>query len=180
MAKQLNISKVREDNKRYNEKHRIEWDDGEVYLDIWPYLKPEKIDEMFEYMSDMLDKIEKEELDFDVDKYFYDFIMYCIIITFSTFSRPSGAKSLLQHFIDLINSRFYNDIALEFPQVEVNKVFEKIFKAYEVNAELTKIQEQFKKQLESLPLENKDILFPKLSKEENTDEEDKEKQIPEV
>lgn len=144
--KQLTFSQVKKDNKKYSDKERIYFNDGEFYLDVFHNFEPLKVKEMITEIGEVF-KFSKEN-DIEIpDGLVFDFINCFIIKHFTSIPSPKDTKKLIAGFHDLINSDYYAEIMSAFNIDEVNKVFDKLFngietvgqfenKAKEINEEL--------------------------------------------
>lgn len=121
--KQLTFSQVKKDSKKYKEKIRVELDNGEFYVDIYPNFEPKKIKAMMFDIGQVFNFASENNIDLP-NEVIYDFI-YCFIIKhFSSIPSPTDHRKLIQGFIDLINSDYFIQIVEAYPQESVEKVFD--------------------------------------------------------
>ncbi|MGZ9868114.1 hypothetical protein ACU3L3_06805 [Priestia endophytica] len=138
--------------------------DEEITIKLTPYFSPDSITEMLVEMQNFYQKAEEEKLEVnDLEK---EELIGCFIMkkyTDMKFTRSQKAKTLFEEFKKLKNSMLYKEFITELiPKESINKVYETIFKMYEMVAEneamlqekITEIHEQ----MQGLPLENREII----------------------
>lgn len=133
--KQLTFSQVKKDNKKYQEKERIEFNDGEFYLDIYQNFEPRKVQAMLKEIGETFTFAKENNIEIP-SEITYDIVNCFIIKNFTSIPSPKDTNKLIQGFIDLINSDYYIQIMQAFSQDSLQKVFDKILKGMEVSGQL--------------------------------------------
>jgi len=171
VANELNISMIKEHNKRYKETIELPFDvNGKEHIvKIYPYFAPDKIRKCVDARNAFLIKAQKENLVIPEDE-IDDITSFFILIHFTSlkFNVKKTAKSVYQDFKDVVNFPLFKIIMKSFPEESIAEIYDRIFDLLEMEGKLENELMKFQDQLKDLPLENRDVLFSK------------KKQIPEV
>jgi hypothetical protein len=148
MAKKLNLTTIKKGNSRYNNKLKIELP-NDTYLTITPFFKPQKISLMVEDLAFVITDAEELGVNFD-DHHFIDLLNFFIIKHFTDINLPNDTKKLIQGFIEIVNSEYYEPIMNAFPHDEIVQVYDKVLKSTEIAAQLENKIRDFQKQVERI------------------------------
>jgi hypothetical protein len=142
MSKKLTLSGIKESNKKFTQKKRVELSDGS-HLFIYPHFShPDKIDLIKEVMSNM---VEAKELGIDLEKLnFSDWTAFNLIYKFADLGIPKDIKKKIQAFHELIKYDCFGEILNAFPQESIDG--------------FTKTTETFQKNLDAI-MEQRGIKF---------------------
>lgn len=174
MAKNKNVtmSMIKEDNKRYKEYLSVDIDvNGESHeVKLYPFFAPEKVAKLRDEIYQFKVNTEKEKLNINESEW-SDIIAYFILKYFTNITMTSSkkAKTIYNEYKEVINSRVAEFLLRQFPQESIFYVHDKINEVTEMEAILLDKIKQVQEDIKNLPLENKDILLGK-----------NRKQIPEV
>lgn len=171
MGKQLSMSIIEKDNRKYNETVELPVDVSgtEYIINIYPFFKPEKVNAMLNELVEFFANARSEGVKLK-DEDFDGLIGFYIVKHFTDIkiTNSKKAKRIYQEYKTAINSKLFDVILKNIPEESMEYVYDKVFELQELNAKLENQIKRYKEALDELPLENRDILFPK------------KKQIPEV
>jgi hypothetical protein len=172
MAKQLSMKVIADDNKKYKE--QIEFPvtaQGEEFIvKFHPYFSPTKISSLVEKMILFFQSASKEKLNIPNEE-FDDLVGYFIIKTFSNIKMTTSkkAQTIYDEYKMSIDSPLFELILSSIPEESILDVHKRIFDTIELSAKLENKMKMVQEQIQSLDLENKELLLG-----------EKKKQIPEV
>ena len=177
MAKELNISMIKEHNKRYKETVELPVDVNgkEHVIKFHPYFAPEKIKKCVDSRNAFLIKAKNEKLEIPEDE-IDDLTGFFILTHFTSlkFNLDKKVKSVYQDFKEVVNFPLFKFIMKSFPEESIAEIYDRIFDLLETEGKFENEYARLQKQIKNLPLENRDLLesaFTKVSEK---------KQIPEV
>lgn len=157
MSRKLTIKAVKDDNKKYAEKKRIDFAGTDYYINIYPYFSPTKIKDMYEDLADTMKK--SKEMNIDIkDSYIQEFLLFFVIKHFSDLYTPKKTKELIQFFIEFINTDYYQLIIKEYNQEEINKVISKLFEVYGTSSDIEKTTKNLKEQIEIIKEKEEELV----------------------
>jgi hypothetical protein len=133
MTKKLTLVDIKNQNKVYEQKQRIELSD-EFHLFIYPHFSPTKISELIKEMVTDGQRATEAGIDFDKIN-MGDWFMFNVIYKFADLGIPSEIKKKVQAFTYLIDSDFFGKIVESFPQESIKKL-EESFLRFQANFEL--------------------------------------------
>lgn len=168
MGKQLSMSLISQDNKKYNETVELPVDvSGEEYIiKIYPFFSPIKVNNMLNEIGEFLNNAKKENVkikdeDFDYIIGYY-IVKYFTDIKFTSSKKPNR---IYKEIKEAMNSKLFDVILKSIPEESIEYVYEKIFEKQEMVAKIENKLKMYKNILNELPLENRDILSPNDKKE---------------
>ena len=137
MSKKLTLSAIKESNKKYTQKKRVELSDG-THLFIYPHFsQPDKIALIKEIMTNA---VEAKEAGIDLDSLnFSDWTAFNLIYKFADLGIPKDIKKKIQTFHELVKYDYFGEIIEAFPQESIDG-FTKTTQTFQKN--LDKIMEQ--------------------------------------
>lgn len=125
MAKKLTVSALKTANKvRYDETQRVELDD-EFYVDIFPYARDSKIQEIVqENLEDMAKEAEKEDSKFMTMLEIPAFSYMYIVRHLTELEIPKKIDQKAKIFVELADSGYLFKIIESFPEETLNSIAE--------------------------------------------------------
>ncbi len=160
MAKQLNMSTVKESNKIYSETVDIELTVGneEYIVKFLPFFSPITVNKMLLDIGEFLTKSQEEKLDVK-DSEFDDILGYFIVKHFTNikFSQSKKAKSIYSEYNEAKNSKLFDIILKSVPEESMKYVYEKIFERQEMVSKLQGQLELAQKKLKDYDFTNKEV-----------------------
>jgi hypothetical protein len=165
MAKQkttLTLGKINKEAKKYNETELFEFSNGET-LKVYPYFRPSKVEEMLEEYGEKL-QIFEEELGEKIDDKFSVYYLHFLCIKYFTDLEkiiPSEPEKQLKAFNSLVNTFYFKEIIEEaFLKEEIAKVWDVATTLTATHSQIGNLDKLLKEKIDSLELQNRDILFP--------------------
>jgi hypothetical protein len=133
MAKKLTLVDIKNENKRYSEKKRIDLSEDE-YVVIYPYFAPTKMSELIQEM--VSDKQRATEAGLEFDKInMGDWFLFNIVYKFADLGIPSDIKKKIAAFNVLVDWKHFGKIVESYPQESINSL-EDAFLNFKDNFEL--------------------------------------------
>lgn len=124
MSKQLKLVDIKNENKIYNEKKKVELSD-KYFVYIYPHFSPIKITELINEI--LTDPQRAKEVGIDFDKInITDWGLFNIIYKFADLGIPSEIKKKVQAFSEIMNSEYWTKIIEAFPVESINKFKESL------------------------------------------------------
>lgn len=171
MAERLSISMIKDEVKMFDEYIDIPFtaQGKEVNVRLYPLFSPVTVRDIVNNLAEFLRNAKKENVKYD-DKEFDDIVAYFILrhCTDIKFTKSKKAKTLYDEFKIVIKSKSIQTLLKFIPEESIKDVYDRIFEVIEVNAKIENRIKEIQKQIQELPLENRDILF---GKENNADKE---------
>ncbi|MBD1379219.1 hypothetical protein [Metabacillus arenae] len=159
---QLSMSVIKEDAKQYDEFIEIPVTaQGKEYIvKLWPFFSPTSVNKLINELIEFKKKADEEKLKIE-DKSWDDLIGYFIVRHFTDIkmTKSKKAKTIYDEFKSAINSKLFEIILKSIPEESMMFVHGKIMELAEMNAKLQERVRQAQKEIQELPLENKDILL---------------------
>ncbi|MFB5759105.1 hypothetical protein [Paenibacillus medicaginis] len=179
MAKQkklvLNEGNINDIDKEYDTLTKITFNDG-AYTEIYKKFKPEKVDVMLNDFASFIQDYEKHGGSVNNDKEFVKYLYLFIVQHFSTLVQglPSEFASRLNLLDKLTNNRYVLGLEEHFDKDELQYVYTTIFKKIEALQKMSEVDKELKNQMrekiESMELENEDIIKKIMLGEDVADE----------
>jgi hypothetical protein len=157
-SKKLTITEIKNSNKKYSEKDRMFFSNGK-YLDYYPFFDNSKVAKMFQAAQGDLEHAKEYGLDLEGLELF-DWLMFYTIMEFTDITKPKELKNRVQLFVELVKGDYYQEILDNFDSDEVNKILKRFDNILGTLLQQENVMEVFRRELQNLPLENRDILFP--------------------
>ncbi|WP_080845555.1 hypothetical protein [Cytobacillus gottheilii] len=128
MSKKITLTDIKNDNKAYSQKKRVELsDDSHVF--IYPHFSPTKMAELSKELA--TDAIRAKEAGIDFEKInLTDWSLYSIIYKFADLGIPSEIKKKVQAFQLLVDWKHFGDLIEAFPKESI-KEFENYFMRFQ-------------------------------------------------
>lgn len=124
MSKKIKLSDIKNDNKKFEEKKKVELSD-DYYINIYPNFSNDKIAELIN--ETILDPQRAKESGIDFDKIpLADWGLFNIIYKFSDLDIPSDIKRKVQAFEIVMKSEYWTKIIAAFPEESILKVKESL------------------------------------------------------
>lgn len=133
MAKKISLVDIKNDNKAYDQKKRIDLSDEE-YVVIYPYFSPSKVAELIKEMITDQQRANGAGIKFDHIN-MGDWFLFNIVYKFADLGIPSDIKKKVQAFAHLIDYKHFGKIIDSFPQ-ESMKSLEESFLRFSENFDL--------------------------------------------
>lgn len=158
----LSLDQIIKDDVQYDKLTTVTFENGS-YTEVYAKFRPTKIDEMLLSLSEFMTEYEKTGLVIK-EKDIVDYTNLHMILFFSTLVGviPTNISQKLEVFKKMLNNKLVEKTFESFDPAEVTNVFnvmnirlESVQKEMETNVELRK---QFRDKIESMNLENKDII----------------------
>ena len=160
-AKPVSINMLKEEVSMYDEYLEIPVgnDNSEYILKLYPYFKPEKVRDLVKEMSEFFKTCKKEKVEIKTDEE-DDIVCFFIVKHFTniTFTKSKKAKKIHEEYKILINSSLYPTIMKTIPEESIKKVYEYAQEVIDASAKLEVMLENVQKQIQELPLENRELL----------------------
>jgi hypothetical protein len=165
MAKQkstLTLGKINKEAKKYNETELFEFSNGET-LKIFPLFRPSVVEVMLEEYGEKL-QIFEEELGEKIDDKFSVYYLHFLCIKYFTDLQKyisDDPKEQLKNFHNIIDSFYFKEIVEEaFLKEEIVKVWDVATTLTATHSQIGNLDKLLKEKIDSLDLQNRDILFP--------------------
>jgi len=162
VSKQLSLKTVKKENQLYKEKFDIPVKvDGVVYnIKITPFFSPEKIKKVMDEFSKIVKMADDEKVVIE-DKEVFNIIDCLLIKEFTDikFSNNRKAATILAEFKELLNSPLHRELMEAFPEQSVLDAYGRFNDFNASAAKFERLVKQQQKEVDDLPLENRDILF---------------------
>lgn len=120
MSKKLTLTDIKNENKVYEQKKRIELSD-DFHVFIYPHFSPSKIAELIKEMITDPQRATEAGLNFDKIN-MGDWFLFNIIYKFADLGIPSEIKKKVQAFTYIIDSMYFEQIINAFPEESIKKV----------------------------------------------------------
>jgi hypothetical protein len=120
MSKKLTLADIKNENKVYEQKKRIELSD-DFHVFIYPHFSPSKIAELIKEMITDQQRATEAGLNFDKIN-MGDWFLFNIIYKFADLGIPSEIKKKVQAFTYIIDSKYFEQIINAFPEESIKKV----------------------------------------------------------
>jgi hypothetical protein len=152
MTKQLGVTKIKNDNKKYSVIKRVEIDE-DTYLDIYPNMKPTEVNEVISEFMDLVPLAVKNKIDIN-DKIFG---LFLDAVTVNHFSKLNLSKKdpvkYIQNLLGLINldNEGFRKILEAFPPDTWANLLTKYFEAMGTRATIISAVEKFDKDKTTIP-----------------------------
>lgn len=113
MSKKLTLSAIKESNKKYSQKKRVELSDGS-HLFIYPHFsQPDQIELIKEIINN---QAEAKNLGIKLEQINYsDWVLFNVVYKFADLGIPKDLKKKIQCFHELIKYDCYGEIVKAFP-----------------------------------------------------------------
>jgi hypothetical protein len=126
MSQKLNLSLIKSENKKFEQKQRIDLSD-KYHVFIYPHFSPIKTSELIKEMITDKERAEQAGIDFGKIN-MADWVLFNIIYKFADLGIPSEIKKKVQAFTELVNYEFYGKIIESFPQESLKNLQESIMR----------------------------------------------------
>jgi hypothetical protein len=152
MTKQLGVTKIKNDNKKYSVIKRVEIDE-DTHLDIYPNMKPTEVNEVISEFMDLVPLAVKNKIDIN-DKVFG---LFLDAVTVNHFSKLNLSKKdpvkYIQNLLGLINldNEGFRKILEAFPPDTWANLLTKYFEAMGTRATIISAVEKFDKDKTTVP-----------------------------
>lgn len=161
MGKQVSIAMLKEEVKMYDEFIEIPLTlaDGTNYsIKLYPYFKPDKVRDLIDEMTEFIQNCNKEKVEIPKNEE-DDLIGYFIVKYFTDlkFTKSKKAKIIYEEFKIALNTEIFKILIEAFPPESIQKVYERMHEVIEANAKLHDIASKAQKQIQELPLENRQL-----------------------
>lgn len=133
MAKKISLVDIKNDNKVYDQKKRIDLSEDE-YVVIYPHFSPTKIAELIKEMVTDEQRANGAGIKFDHIN-MGDWYLFNVVYKFADLGIPSDIKKKIQAFAHLIDYKHFSKIVDSFPQ-ESMKSLEESFLRFSENFDL--------------------------------------------
>lgn len=164
MAERLSISMIKDEVKMFDEYIDIPFtaQGKEVNVRLYPFFSPTAIRDMVNDLAEFFRNAKKEKVKYK-DEEFDDIVGYFILRHFTDikFTKSKKAKTLYDEFKIIVNSQVFKVLLETIPKESIKAVYDRIFEIIELSAEFENRIKEIQKQIQELPLENRDILFGK-------------------
>ncbi|WP_243356908.1 hypothetical protein [Bacillus litorisediminis] len=160
---QLNLNKIKSENSKYEEKTKIDFEDG-TYLHIYKHFSNSKIKQVFDNFAKVAEEAKVKNFEKELNSFNWMDLLTCFIIEGFTdleFSKASKAK--LKEFKILMETDYYNKIVESFEQKELEKFMVKVAESIKLYQTLQNEMQPVKQQVMNIN-KKKDILFPEATK----------------
>ncbi|AZV43730.1 hypothetical protein BAOM_3121 [Peribacillus asahii] len=168
MAKQVSIKMLEEETKLYSEHIdipvTIQGQTEELNIKLYPFFSPTKVRDLVNSLIEFFKAAEKEKV--KVDQLDEDDLIGFFIVKYFTnlkFTNSKKASTIYKEFKIAQNSSVFKTLLQAFPEESVKSVMERIYEVRDFNAKFQNMITNVQKEMQELPLENKEILFPNKS-----------------
>lgn len=119
MSKKISLVDIKNDNKVYSQKKRIELDENS-HAFIYPHFAPSKQAELIKEMITDSQRAKEAGIDFDKIN-MADWSLFNIIYKFADLGIPSEIKKKVQAFYLLVDWKYFGKIIESFPQESIDE-----------------------------------------------------------
>lgn len=127
MSKKLNLTAIKDSNKKYKEKKRIELSDGS-HLFIYPHFSKPDMLELFRNVFEEYNNLENKKLMKNISMGLWT--SFSMVAKFTDLGIPqTGIKNRILAFNELLTYDLYDEILSSFPEESINR-FNEVGESY--------------------------------------------------
>ncbi|MEX3710876.1 hypothetical protein ABFV99_00580 [Cytobacillus horneckiae] len=170
MAKKFKASMLKEEVQNFDRylEFPLSYNDTEYPVRLYPFFKPEKINNLLNEMAVFFQTAKKENVKIDPN-HEADIVSYYILRQFSDiqFTKSKKSRMIYDEFKTVINSPICQTLLKAYPKESIEQVYDRVYEVIEMNAKNEEKRKQIVDSITGLPLDNefiKDKVLDQLNK----------------